>query len=85
MLTSSLRFRHVITGAKAESSRDTTGGILADDMGLGKTLVILSTVAASLDRAVEFVNHTAQSDKARVSSKATLVIAPSSRELIRFH
>lgn len=55
-------------------------------MGLGKTLVILSTVAGSLDKATEFVKHTQteQGERTRVPSKATLVIAPSSREIASY-
>jgi hypothetical protein len=53
-------------------------------MGLGKSLVVIFTIAASLDQAAAFV---AAENKQRLSqpernraSKATLIIAPSSRK-----
>ncbi|KAL7933254.1 SNF2 family N-terminal domain-containing protein [Trichoderma chlorosporum] len=75
-------YQHVFTGAKRPEQIEAKGGIIADEMGLGKTLVILSTVASSLDRALSFVAVetqpvTSQSPK-KDPSKATLIIAPSS-------
>ena len=53
-------------------------------MGLGKSLVILSTIAGSLDRAKEFVaseNQLLSTGPSRTyPSRATLIIAPSSRK-----
>ncbi|KAH6845784.1 SNF2 family N-terminal domain-containing protein [Chaetomium sp. MPI-CAGE-AT-0009] len=74
-------FEHIIVGARSVEPKDTSGGILADDMGLGKSLVILSTIAGTLDRANTFVSET-QGGKVECSavlkSRSTLVIAPSS-------
>ena len=54
-------------------------------MGLGKSLVILSTIAGTLDRAEDFVAEESQLLPAeplrRVASKATLIVVPSSRKL----
>lgn len=74
-------YQHVFTGAKRPTRVEAKGGIIADEMGLGKTLVILSTIAGTLDRAQEFVaeNQPAEDQTRRkVPSQATLVIAPSS-------
>ena len=53
-------------------------------MGLGKSLVILSTIAGSLDRAEEFAaaeNQAVENQPhRRIPSRATLVLAPSSRK-----
>jgi len=48
-------YQHVFTGAKRPTPMEAKGGIIADEMGLGKTLVILSTIAGTIDRAQEFV------------------------------
>ncbi|KAI9150829.1 matrix-associated actin-dependent regulator [Paramyrothecium foliicola] len=73
-------YQHVFTGAKRPEQVEVRGGIIADEMGLGKTLVMLSTVAASLDRANDFV---AAENQLRVTqplrkapSRATLIIVP---------
>ncbi|CAO2653805.1 Nn.00g032160.m01.CDS01 [Neocucurbitaria sp. VM-36] len=74
-------YQHVFTGAKRPRRVEAKGGIIADEMGLGKTLVILSTIAGTLDRAQEFVaeNQPAEGQTQRkVPSQATLVIVPSS-------
>ncbi|KAK3316035.1 SNF2 family N-terminal domain-containing protein [Apodospora peruviana] len=75
--------QHVITGAKSDIPKDARGGIIADEMGLGKTLVILSTIAGSLDQATDFVlegqgRDSSPATQQKIRSKATLVIAPSS-------
>ncbi|KAF2466886.1 uncharacterized protein BDR25DRAFT_305757 [Lindgomyces ingoldianus] len=74
-------YQHVFTGAKRPLPAEARGGIIADEMGLGKSLVILSTIAGSLDRAEEFVaeNQGAERQPQReVPSSATLILAPSS-------
>jgi SWI/SNF-related matrix-associated actin-dependent regulator of chromatin subfamily A3 len=74
-------YQHIFTGAKRPERSEVKGGIIADEMGLGKTLVILSTIAGTLDRAQEFVlkNQPVDGQKQRkIPSHATLVIAPSS-------
>lgn len=75
-------YQHVLSGAKQPKRAEARGGIIADEMGLGKSLVIISTIAASLARAKEFV---AAENQQRVSqpgrkkaSGATLIIVPSS-------
>ncbi|KAK6829653.1 P-loop containing nucleoside triphosphate hydrolase [Apiospora arundinis] len=75
-------YQHVLSGAKQPKRAEARGGIIADEMGLGKSLVIISTIAASLARAKEFV---AAENQKRVSqpgrkkaSGATLIIVPSS-------
>ncbi|KAK4196327.1 SNF2 family N-terminal domain-containing protein [Triangularia verruculosa] len=74
-------YRHIITGARSKQPRDVRGGIIADDMGLGKTLVVLSTIAGSTDRAKSFSaqgqSHLQKGPVAVVTSRATLVICPS--------
>ena len=76
-------FQHVFSGAKRPQRDEAKGGIIADDMGLGKSLVILSTIAGSLDRAKEFVSTENQliqdQPQKKVASGATLILAPSSR------
>ncbi|KAF2647501.1 hypothetical protein K491DRAFT_699594 [Lophiostoma macrostomum CBS 122681] len=74
-------YQHVFTGAKRPKRAEAKGGIIADEMGLGKTLVILSTIAGTLDRAQDFVNgHQAVEGQrpTKIPSQATLVIVPSS-------
>ena len=78
-----ISFQHVFSGAKRPQRDEAKGGIIADDMGLGKSLVMLSTIAGSLDRAEQFVsaeNQTLPSQpQPKVASRATLILAPSSR------
>ncbi len=79
-------FRHALTGATRPQRDEAKGGIIADDMGLGKTLVVLSAVAGSLNKATDFVSNHA-GDKSTSSNvlpatRATLIIAPSTRELL---
>ncbi|EAU37995.1 predicted protein [Aspergillus terreus NIH2624] len=75
-------YQHVFSGAKRRQPDEANGGIIADEMGLGKSLVILSTIAGSLDRAEEFVasqNQLLSTGPPRTyPSRATLIIAPSS-------
>lgn len=77
-------YQHVFSGAKRRQPDEANGGIIADEMGLGKSLVILSTIAGSLDRAKEFVaseNQLLSTGPSRTyPSRATLIIAPSSRK-----
>jgi SWI/SNF-related matrix-associated actin-dependent regulator of chromatin subfamily A3 len=80
-------FRHVLTAAKRprrEVATETKGGIIADDMGLGKTLVVLSAIAGSMKNATDFVSNYAEdlstSSKCQLASRATLVLAPSTRK-----
>ena len=53
-------------------------------MGLGKTLVILATIAGSLDRGEEFIRtkrrNSEKNPQPTVASTATLIVAPSSRK-----
>ncbi|KAK2606199.1 hypothetical protein QQS21_003370 [Conoideocrella luteorostrata] len=80
--SSLLPYQHVFSGAKRPQQEETKGGIIADDMGLGKSLVILSTVAGSLDRADQFFDTQSQLHSSgssnKIPSKATLIVAPSS-------
>lgn len=75
-------YQHALTGAKRRQQIEAKGGILADDMGLGKTLVMLATIAGSIDRGDEFVRtenrESLQNPQPTVPSKATLIVAPSS-------
>jgi SWI/SNF-related matrix-associated actin-dependent regulator of chromatin subfamily A3 len=75
-------YQHVLTGAKRSLQDEAKGGILADDMGLGKTLVMLATIAGSIDRGEEFVRtekrEADENIQSTVPSKATLIVAPSS-------
>lgn len=75
-------YQHVLSGAKQPERAETRGGIIADEMGLGKSLVILSTIAGSLDRANTFVNNEKQLRVSqplnKVASGATLILVPSS-------
>lgn len=77
-------YQHIFSGAKRPQQEETKGGIIADEMGLGKSLVMLSTVAGSLDRAGDFFSSQIQlfSSKStkKPPSKATLIVAPSSRK-----
>lgn len=74
----------MLSGAKRPERAETRGGIIADEMGLGKSLVIISTIAGSLDRAETFVTDENQQrlsqPERKVASRATLIIVPSSRE-----
>lgn len=84
-LTSSFRsYQHIFSGAKRPQQDEAKGGIIADEMGLGKSLVILSTVAGSLDRAEDLVaaeNQLLPTQPLRKApSRATLILAPSSRK-----
>ncbi|KAM0210012.1 hypothetical protein ACHAQD_009889 [Fusarium lateritium] len=75
-------YQHIFTGAKRPRQEEAEGGIIADDMGLGKSLVILSTIASSLDRAASFVASESQQNSTeqqyKTPSRATLILAPSS-------
>ncbi|KAK8133073.1 P-loop containing nucleoside triphosphate hydrolase [Apiospora kogelbergensis] len=75
-------YQHVLSGAKQPKRAEAKGGIIADEMGLGKSLVIISTIAGSLDRAKAFVaaeNEQRLSQPGRrAASEATLIIVPSS-------
>lgn len=77
-------YRHVLTGAKRPFPDEARGGIIADDMGLGKTLVILSTIVGSTSHASEFASQqipdSGDPTKSRRHSKATLILAPSTRK-----
>jgi SNF2 family DNA or RNA helicase len=72
-------YQHVFSGAKRPERQEARSGILADEMGLGKSLVILSTIAGSLIRAREFADTRCQNPIAKIPSRATLVLTPSSR------
>lgn len=76
-------YQHVLSGAKQPEPTEAKGGIIADEMGLGKSLVILCTIARSLKRAGEFARtenqQTSSQPPRKSASKATLIIAPSSR------
>jgi SWI/SNF-related matrix-associated actin-dependent regulator of chromatin subfamily A3 len=76
-------YQHVFSGAKRPRQEEAKGGIIADEMGLGKSLVILSTIASSLDRADDFMaaeNRLLSTQLLRKAhSRATLILAPSSR------
>lgn len=80
-LTRHSSYQHLISGIKSRTLDDAKGGILADDMGLGKSLVMISTIAGSLERAHTFSvsekNAPASGNRPIVASKATLIIAPS--------
>ncbi|KAG5752942.1 hypothetical protein H9Q72_010385 [Fusarium xylarioides] len=67
-------YQHVFTGAKRPNQEEAEGGILADDMGLGKSLVILSTVAGSIDRANAFVDSNQRSAATLIVVSSTLLI-----------
>jgi hypothetical protein len=77
-------YQHIFTGAKRPKQEEAEGGIIADEMGLGKSLVILSTIAGSLDRAEKFVTSENQlissEQQSKAPSRATLILAPSSRK-----
>lgn len=79
-------WQNVITGAKNSTPEDPHGGILADDMGLGKTLSTLAVVVGSLGRALDFAIARTRTDPQHwhniVPSKTTLVVVPSSCELL---
>ncbi|WKT53622.1 Helicase superfamily 1/2, ATP-binding domain [Fusarium oxysporum f. sp. vasinfectum] len=82
-LTLSFRsYQHIFTGARRPNQEEAEGGIIADDMGLGKSLVILSTIAGSLNRAQKFVASENQlisnGQQSKTPSRATLILAPSS-------
>lgn len=74
----------MFTGAKRPHQNEASGGIIADEMGLGKSLVILSTIASSMDRANEFVAAETELQRTKpnikIPSKASLILAPSSRK-----
>jgi len=74
----------VLTGAKRPLRDEAKGGIIADDMGLGKSLVILSSIAGSLDQAKEFVSEqglkSPDSINKKPGSRGTLILAPSTRK-----
>ncbi|KAF5593767.1 DNA repair and recombination RAD5C [Fusarium subglutinans] len=70
-------YQHVFSGAKRPNQEEAEGGILADDMGLGKSLVILSTIAGSLDRANAFVESSQR-------SAATLIVVSSAHSNVKF-
>ncbi|KAF5652542.1 DNA repair and recombination RAD5C [Fusarium sp. NRRL 25303] len=67
-------YQHVFSGAKRPCQEEAEGGILADDMGLGKSLVILSTIAGSLDRANAFVDSNQRSAATLIVVSSTLLI-----------
>ncbi|KAI1121432.1 SNF2 family N-terminal domain-containing protein [Nemania abortiva] len=75
-------YQHVLSGAKRPERAESRGGIIADEMGLGKSLVILSTIAGSLDRANDFATSESQQVSShslgKKASRATLILAPSS-------
>ncbi|RMJ14385.1 hypothetical protein CDV36_005904 [Fusarium kuroshium] len=75
-------YQHIFTGARRPKQEEAEGGIIADEMGLGKSLVILSTIAGSLDRAEKFVASENQlistEQQSKTPSRATLILAPSS-------
>ncbi|KAH7308435.1 SNF2 family N-terminal domain-containing protein [Stachybotrys elegans] len=74
-------YQHIFTGSKRPEKAEIRGGIIADEMGLGKTLVMLSTIASSIDRAHEFVASENQlrltQPLRKVPSRATLIVVPS--------
>jgi SWI/SNF-related matrix-associated actin-dependent regulator of chromatin subfamily A3 len=79
----SFSFEHVIMGYKTpEKPTEGFGGIIADEMGLGKTLLLLSAIALSLTRAMQFAELVPISGQNRVRSRATLVICPSVCKII---
>ncbi|KAJ4283694.1 hypothetical protein NW764_001252 [Fusarium oxysporum] len=67
-------YQHVFSGAKRPHQEEAEGGILADEMGLGKSLVILSTIAGSLDRANTFVDSNQRSGATLIVVSSTLLI-----------
>jgi SWI/SNF-related matrix-associated actin-dependent regulator of chromatin subfamily A3 len=73
-----------LTETKRAQRDEARSGIIADDMGLGKTLVILSAIAKSMKDATEFVSRYAKdlqpSSKIKHASRATLILAPSTRK-----
>jgi SWI/SNF-related matrix-associated actin-dependent regulator of chromatin subfamily A3 len=83
---------HDITGTRtADTPNETLGGILADDMGLGKTLTVLSTILRTAKISKSFAEENNEIKVAsegnghgadQISSRATLVIVPSSRTWI---
>lgn len=81
-MSSSYSYQHVFSGAKRPERAEARGGIIADEMGLGKSLVILSTIAGSLDRAKDFAAAENQQlsvpPMRKTASSATLILAPSS-------
>ncbi|RBA12654.1 hypothetical protein FPRO05_04104 [Fusarium proliferatum] len=72
-------YQHVFSGAKRPRQEEAEGGILADDMGLGKSLVILSTIAGSLDRANAFVDSNQRSAATLIVVSSTPVAALSAK------
>jgi hypothetical protein len=78
-------FRHELTGAKRPQRDEAKSGIIADDMGLGKTLVVLSAIARSLDEATVFMSsRTGNQASVQAVSRATLIMAPSTRKVPLF-
>lgn len=86
-------WEHKITGAQELDPHEIKGGIIADEMGLGKSLVVLSSIAGSIDRSFRYLERMHES-YARVSaqisnppspSHATLIIVPSSSEFHQMH
>ncbi|KAG5801390.1 hypothetical protein H9Q74_009290 [Fusarium xylarioides] len=67
-------YQHVFSGAKRPRQEEAEGGILADDMGLGKSLVILSTIAGSLDRANAFGDSNQRTAATLIVVSSTLLI-----------
>ena len=76
-------FEHVLTEAKRSERHEARGGIIADDMGLGKTLSMLSAIASSLNNAADFASAVGEnlsgSPNTQFPSRATLILAPSTR------
>lgn len=78
-------YRHVLTGATRPHRDEAKSGIIADEMGLGKTLVILSTIAGSVKIGTDFASNHAKNMPTPCkiqhhASRATLIIAPSTRK-----
>jgi SWI/SNF-related matrix-associated actin-dependent regulator of chromatin subfamily A3 len=77
-------YRHIITGAKAQSPNDALGGILADEMGLGKSLTMLAAIVATLNDALAYTRHMASLSlterQGMTAAKSTLLVVPSARK-----
>ena len=58
-------------------------GILADEMGLGKTLTVLASISASREGACNYVRSYKPTKAVPLSSRATLIVVPSTRKQLR--
>jgi len=64
-----------------ETPDELGGGILADEMGMGKSLSALALITSTRDEAIEWSKEPTTNAK-RPRSNATLILVPSTRELV---